>query len=54
MKPANTDASKTVSTPATAIDKELIAPSTSPSSIAFAVPIAWAAVPRARPFEIGS
>ena len=54
MKLAKSVASTTVITPATAIESELMAPSTSPSSIAFAVPIAWAAVPRANPLEIGS
>ena len=44
----------TVISPATAIDRLLMAPSTSPSSRAFAVPIAWADVPSARPFAIGS
>lgn len=40
----------TVIRPATAIDRLLIAPSTSPSSSAFAVPIACAEVPSASPF----
>ena len=44
----------TVIRPATAIDRLLIAPSTSPSSSAFAVPIACAEVPSASPFAIGS
>ena len=44
----------TVNRPATAIERLLIAPSTGPISIAFAVPIAWAEVPRASPFAIGS
>ena len=43
----------TVRMPATAIESELMAPSISPISIALAVPMAWAAVPRARPFEMG-
>ena len=34
------------------MDKLLIAPSTSPSSIAFVVPIAWELVPSARPLDI--
>lgn len=45
-------ARKTVRSPAIPIDKELIAPSISPSSIAFVVPIAWAAVPRETPLDI--
>ena len=32
----------------------LMAPSISPNSIAFEVPIAWAEAPKASPFEIGS
>ena len=43
----------TVSIPDTAIERLLIAPSISPSSIALAVPIAWEAVPIAMPFAIG-
>ena len=43
----------TVSIPDTAIERLLIAPSISPSSIALAVPIAWEAVPIAIPFAIG-
>ena len=54
INPANTDAAITVKSPATAIARLLIAPSTSPSSMAFAVPMAWAEVPRARPFAMGS
>lgn len=52
--PANTDAPITVSNPATAMARLLIAPSTGPSSMALAVPIAWADVPSPRPFAIGS
>ena len=44
----------TVSIPVTAIDRLLMAPSTSPISIALAVPMAWADDPRASPFDIGS
>ena len=44
----------TVIKPATTMDRLLIAPSTSPSSIAFAVPMAWEAVPNAMPFATGS
>ena len=40
--------------PVTAIARLLIAPSISPISIAFAVPIAWEDAPNANPFEIGS
>ena len=54
INPANTDESTTVSIPATAIDKLLIAPSISPISIALAVPIACAADPNASPLAIGS
>ena len=39
---ANTEADTTVSTPATAMARLLMAPSTSPSSMALAVPMAWA------------
>ena len=35
------------------MDRPDIAPSTSPSSIALAVPVPWLAVPMARPFAIG-
>ncbi len=42
IKCAYTDASITVSIPVTAIDRLLMAPSTSPISIALAVPMAWA------------
>ena len=35
------------------MDKLLIAPSISPISMAFAVPMAWEAVPMARPLAIG-
>ena len=52
--PANTDAPTTVSNPATAMARLLIAPSTGPSSMALAVPIAWADVPSPRPLAIGS
>ena len=47
------DAPITVHRPHTTIARLLIAPSTSPSSIALAVPTAWDAVPIARPLEIG-
>lgn len=47
------DAPTIVINPATAIERLLIAPSISPISIAFAVPIAWEAVPIASPFAIG-
>lgn len=52
--PANTDAPITVSNPATAMARLLMAPSTGPSSMALAVPIAWADVPSPRPLAIGS
>ena len=52
--PENTDAPTTVSNPATAMARLLIAPSTGPSSMALAVPIAWADVPSPRPLAIGS
>ena len=51
---AKTEANSTVKIPETAIARPLIAPSTSPISIAFAVPIAWELAPKARPFDIGS
>ena len=51
---ANTDAPITVRRPATAIARLLMAPSISPSSIALAVPMAWAEVPSASPLAIGS
>ena len=54
MKFANTDAPATVSNPATTIDRPLIAPSTSPSSMALAVPSACAAEPMLTPFAMGS
>ena len=54
MKFANTDAPATVSNPATTIDRPLIAPSTSPSSMALAVPSACAAEPMPTPFAMGS
>lgn len=44
----------TVIIPATTMERELKAPSVSPISIAFAVPIAWLDVPRATPFAIGA
>ena len=44
----------TVISPATATERLLIAPSISPISRAFVVPIAWDAVPIARPFATGS
>ena len=39
--------------PAITIERLLIAPSISPISIAFAVPMAWEDVPRAIPFATG-
>ena len=54
MNCANTDAPMTVISPDTTMDKLLIAPSISPSSIALEVPIAWEAVPMAIPLAIGS
>ena len=51
---AKIEAPTTVIIPATAIDKLLIAPSISPISIAFAVPMACDAEPIASPFAIGS
>lgn len=53
-KPANTEAPNTVKSPATAMDRLLMAPSISPISMAFAVPMAWEAVPSARPLATGS
>ena len=53
-KLANTEAPTTVSSPATTMDRPLIAPSTSPISMAFAVPSACAAEPMATPLAIGS
>ena len=46
-------AKKTVKIPAITIDKLLIAASISPNSIALAVPIAWALLPKARPLATG-
>ena len=43
----------TVVTPAVTMARELMAPSISPSSRAFAVPTAWAEVPSASPFAMG-
>ena len=54
IKLANREAPITVTSPATAIARLLMAPSTSPISMALAVPIAWEAVPSASPFAIGS
>ena len=51
---AKIDADMTVISPATATERLLIAPSISPISRAFVVPIAWDAVPIARPFATGS
>ena len=42
----------TVMSPATTMDRLLIAPSISPISIALVVPIAWELVPSARPLEM--
>lgn len=53
-KDANTDAARTVKSPDTAIERLLIAPSTSPISNAFDVPMACAAVPKESPTAIGS
>ena len=50
---AKNEANITVIIPATAMDRELIAPSVSPISRAFAVPIAWAEEPSPTPFAIG-
>ena len=52
-KLANTLAPTTVSIPATAIERLLIAPSISPISIAFAVPTACDDVPIATPYAMG-
>ena len=51
---AKTDAPMTVISPDTAIERLLMAPCTSPSSNAFAVPTACEAVPRESPTAIGS
>lgn len=51
---AKIDAPATVSMPLTTMDKLLIAPSTAPISIAFAVPTAWDDVPMAMPLAMGS
>lgn len=51
IKFAKTDAPTTVQRPHTTIARLLIAPSTSPISIALAVPTAWAAVPMASPLD---
>ena len=53
IREAKSGASITVRIPATARERLLIAPSTSPISIAFEVPIAWEEVPIATPFAIG-
>ena len=50
----NSGAIKAVSTPASAIARLLMAPSISPISNAFAVPIAWEAEPMATPAANGS
>ena len=52
--PANSGAAITVSIPDTTMERLLIAPSISPSSIALAVPMAWDEVPSASPLAIGS
>ena len=54
MSVAKTGAAITVKRPETAIDRLLIAPSVSPYSNAFDVPIACEAVPKAMPFATGS
>ena len=51
---ANTEAPTTVSRPETAMDRLLMAPSTSPISMALAVPRAWAEEPMAIPLAMGS
>ncbi len=51
---AKNEANITVIMPATAMDKELIAPSVSPISRAFEVPMACADDPSPIPFAIGS
>ena len=51
---ANADAPNTVTSPATAMARLLMAPSISPSSMALAVPMAWDAVPSASPLATGS
>ena len=43
----------TVMIPAMQMERELIAPSTGPISMARAVPMPWEDVPMARPFAIG-
>ena len=48
------DAPTTVSKPETTMARLLMAPSSSPHSIARAVPIAWDAAPIPSPFAIGS
>ena len=50
---AKNEANITVIIPATAMDNELIAPSVSPISRAFEVPMACADEPRPIPFAIG-
>ena len=49
MKPTKKGQSTAVRTPATAMDRPLMAPSTSPICIARLVPMAWEHVPMARP-----
>ena len=51
---AKKEAKTTVKTPATTMEREDMAPSMGPSSMAFVVPIACAAVPRAMPRAMGS
>ena len=50
---ATSGTATTVKSPATAMDRLLMAPSISPISSALAVPTAWALVPSARPFATG-
>lgn len=50
----NTGQSTAVSTPATAMDRPLMAPSTSPICRALLVPTAWAEVPMPTPLAMGS
>ena len=54
ISPDTSGTTMTVISPATAMERLLMAPSTSPSSSAFEVPMACAEVPSASPFAIGS
>lgn len=51
---AKREAPTTVKTPDATRERELIAPSIDPISIALVVPIAWAALPQAIPLATGS